>query len=218
MYELGFTVDTSEEGYYKTMDINKDTEEPILGTGDNGGGTFETGSQDTTKTTQTSSFSYCWYKSLYESEEDKENKDIFMSVPVITDHEIWDNDYDYAEMLSKQYFDKSLRFWYKSGVKELDLGLDRKATIALVSNEYKGDHEQTLNYRNEPNTIMSNYFLLLTNRKYYTVVECYLTPEEYSNLDIALVRFNGDLYNVAEIDGYDPLGRRKSTLKLIRKI
>lgn len=213
MYELGFTIDTSEEGYYRTMEVDKTTNEPILNSGDNGGGVFETGSQETNKVTQTSIFSHCWYKDIEYTRDGSTLK-----LPVITDKEIWQNDYDYKEMLSKQYFDKSLRFWYKSGVKELDLGLDRKAITALVSGEHSKEHKQTLNYRNEPNSIMSNYFLLLTNQKYYTIVECYLTPEEYSNLDISLVRFNGDIYNIAEVDGYDPTGRRKCTLKLIRKI
>lgn len=213
VYELGFTVDNSEEGYYRSITEFNEQGEPILTSGDNGGGIFETGSIDTTKLTQTSNFSYCWYKDIRYTKDGS-----ILHLPVITDKEIWEHDYDTKEMLSKQYFDKGQRFWYKSGVKELDLGLDRTAKIALVSNTYNGDHKQTLNYRNEPNTIMSNYFLLLTNRKYYTVVQCYLSPEEYSNLDIALVRFNGDLYNIAEIDGYDPLGRRKGTLKLIRKI
>ncbi len=200
VYELGFTVDTSEQGYFQSG-------------GDDGGGTFQTGSQETSKITQTSNFSYCWYKDIR-----YERDGSILSLPVITDREIWENDYDYKEMMSKQFFNKAQRFWYKTGVKELDLGLDRTAIIAQVSSEHSREHRQILNYRNEPNTIMRNYFLLLTNKKHYTVVECYLTPEEYINLDIALVRFNGDLYNVAEIDGYDPLGRRKSTIKLIRKI
>lgn len=213
VYELGFTIDNSEEGYYRSITEFNKQGEPILTSGENGGGRFETGSIDTTKLTQTSNFSYCWYKNIKYTRDGS-----ILSLPVITDKEIWMNDYDTKEMLSKQYFDKGQRFWYKYGVKELDLGLGRTAKIALVSNTHNGDHEQTLNYKNEPNTIMSNHFLLLTNRKYYTVVECYLSPEEYSNLDIALVRFNGDLYNIAEIDGYDPLGGRKCTMKLIRKI
>ena len=217
LYELGFTIDTSEEGYMDSI-TEYISGEPILSTGETGGGTFYTGSNETNKITQTSSFSYCWYKNLYESEEEKEEENIFMRVPVITDSEIWEHDYDYKEMLDKLYFDKSLRFWYKSGVKDINLGLERSATVALVANEYNGAKEQILDYKYKPNSIMRNFFLLLTNQKYYTVVECYLTPEEYSNLDIALMRFNGDLYNLAEIDGYDPLGRRKCTLKLIRKI
>lgn len=213
VYELGFTVDTNEEGYYRSITELNEQGEPILGTGDGGGGEFPTGSNNTSKISQTSNFSYCWYKDIRYTKDGS-----VLSLPVITDKEVWEHDYDYKEMLSKLYFDKGQRFWYKSGTKELDLGLGRTATIAMVSNEYNGSRKQILNYRNEPNTIMSNYFLLLTNRKYYTVVECYLTPEEYNNLGISLVRFNGDLYNVAEIDGYDPIGKNKGTMKLIRRI
>jgi hypothetical protein len=213
MYELGFTVDTNEEGYYQSIKEFNEHGEPILSSGDNGGGTFLTGSYETNTIQQTSTFSYCWYKNIrYEKDGS------VLSLPVITDHEVWENDYDYKEMLSKSYLDKNQRFWYKSGVKNLDLGLDRTATAALVSNEYNGMYKQKLDYKDEPNSIMSNYFLLLTNQKCYTIVECYLTPTEYNNLGVALVLFNGDIYKTTEIDGYDPLSRKKSILKLIKKI
>ncbi len=69
------------------------------------------------------------------------------------------------------------------------------------------------------NSILDNYFTLLTNAENsYTTVECFLSPEEYGNIDNCIVRFNGDLYTIAEVDGYDPLCRRKAELKLIRKL
>ncbi|MDH6309607.1 hypothetical protein M2451_001973 [Dysgonomonas sp. PFB1-18] len=60
--------------------------------------------------------------------------------------------------------------------------------------------------------------LLLTNQKHYTIVNCYLSPEEYKDLGRSLVKLNGDLYYAAEIDGYDPLGKKPGTIKLIRQI
>ncbi|MDH6309609.1 hypothetical protein M2451_001975 [Dysgonomonas sp. PFB1-18] len=218
VYELGFTIDTGEEGYVESIAKQNEQAELKLNTGDDGGGTFETGSEDVNKQTQTSNFSYCWYKKLYNSKLHKLLGLVFMEVPVIADHEAWENDYDYKEMLSKEYFDKGQRFWYKSGVKELNLRLGRTATVALVSDEYDGNYRQKLNYRNEPDTIMSNYFLLLTNQKHYTIVNCYLSPEEYKDLGRSLVKLNGDLYYAAEIDGYDPLGKKPGTIKLIRQI
>lgn len=199
-YELGFTVDADEEGYYSTQD--------------NGGGTFIADSEASNTITQTSSFSYNWFKTIREDKGGDETIDL----PVITDKEIWMNDYDYKEMMNKTYFDKVQRFWYKAGTRELNTNDNEKMINALVSNEYNGAKRQRLDYRDKPNSIMRNFFILLRNDKNYTVVQCYLTPEEYSNLDISLARFNGDMYNIAEIDGYDPSGRRPATLKLIRKI
>lgn len=212
-YNLGFTIDANEEGFYKSIEEFTQDGEPIISTGDDGGGVFYTNSLDTNTIEQKTNFSYCWYKNIYYSIDRTTLK-----LPVVTDKEIWVNDYDYKEMMEKQYFNLSQRFWYKFGTKEIDLGLERTATIALVSNEFTNGRKQVLNYRNEPNTIMRNYFLLLTGNKHYTIIECYLTPQEYANLNSCLVKFNGDLYNVAEVDGYDPQGKRKARLKLIRKI
>ena len=67
----------------------------------------------------------------------------------------------------------------------------------------------------------------LLNCKYYMVhilqynkyIECYLSPDEYDQLNGAkLVKLNNDLYYVAAIEGYDPLGRNKTKLRLIRKM
>ncbi len=75
-----------------------------------------------------------------------------------------------------------------------------------------------LNYENKKDSILKNYFLLLVDyQKDYTVVDCLLYPEEYANIKNSLVKFNGDLYIVAECDGYDILNKKNCTLKLIRK-
>ena len=135
------------------------------------------------------------------------------------EREAWEKDYDYADMMAKYYSDKAQRFWYKSGLFDISIeGTPLK--FALVSNSYtNGDKKLVLDYGNETDSILNEYFLLLLNStNSYTVVDCLLTPEEYNNLKISLVKFNGDLYNIAEIDGYDPLCKKKGILKLIRKI
>lgn len=78
----------------------------------------------------------------------------------------------------------------------------------------------TLNYKNEPNSILQTYFKVIApNDSNYTDIECCLTPDEYDQLNGSkLVKLNNDLYYVASVDGYDPLGRNKTKLRLIRKI
>nr|DAE47082.1 MAG TPA: hypothetical protein [Caudoviricetes sp.] len=217
LYDLGFTIDNNEEGYIQSMQIDETTGERILNTGITGGGQFFTGSYETNTIQQTSTFSYNWFKQIYDS-----NGNELVKVPIITEHDIWEFDYDYKEMMSKTYFDKAQRFWYKAGVKEFVLNnyddVDIKADLALVKNDFSGSRRLILDYENKQDSIMRTYFLLLTNNRNYTLVDCYLSPEEYTMLPYSLIKFNGDLYHTAEIDGYDPLGKNKGTIKLIRRI
>lgn len=253
VYKLGFTNSTDEEGYYRSERTNREKPHIPIETG---GGEFYTGSIDTNTIEQTSNFSYCWYRQLYrvdkKEEEDERYKDKhiipLIKVPIITDHEIWDWADDYKEMVSKQYFDKSQRFWFKTGTRRFPLGMQgikkeekeekqtraldnplprKHAEIAVVSNSFKKldeeldeelDGELELSYENKPNTLLNKYFFLLDNNTNYTEIECYLTPEEYEKINLCLVKFNGDLYNVASVDGYDPMCRKPAKLQLIPKI
>ncbi|TFD93009.1 hypothetical protein E2605_18010 [Dysgonomonas capnocytophagoides] len=196
VYDIGFTINQDEEGY--------------ISTGDNGGGQYETGSIDGDTLTQTSTFSYNWFKSIL-----FEDHDVSYNIPVITNSEIWKPLVrDYEDMMSKTYFDLAQRFFYRDG--NINITYNRQTiTLGKVSNSTGG---MILNYKNNPASILNNYFTVFVNSDAnFTTVECFLTPDEYYKLP-CLVRLNGDLYNVADVDGYDPLGKKKATLKLIRKI
>ncbi|WP_255490615.1 hypothetical protein [Dysgonomonas sp. 511] len=212
-YELGFTVDTNEEGYYRKMEIDEKTGGRIPNSGENGGGIYLTDSIETNKISQTSNFSYCWYMDIID-----DINNTSLSIPVITDHDLWDNKSDYADMLSKEYYDKAQRFWYQSGIYDIQ-SKENNFKLAMVSNTYNDKGKRIiLDYKDTPNSIIQNYFLLLTHSdNNYTIVDCLLTPEEYINLNKSFIKLNGDLYTVAEIDGYDPTCKRKASLKLIRK-
>jgi len=219
MYELGFTVNNNEEGYYDTIteyvkDENGDkTDEKMLNAGENGGGKYYTSSNETSVVTHTSSFSYNWFKQLKDLTNNQP-----IALPVITEREIWSTDESYKDMVGKTYFNLSQRFWYPAGTFTVPLNKTKGIKLALVSNEYDGVKKVRLDYKDKPDSIACNFFLLLTDgENNYTVVNCYLSPEEYARIDQALVKFNGDLYYIAEIDGYEPSGRKKATLKLIRK-
>ena len=198
LYDIGFTIDEKEHGYIE----NKTT----------GGGLFRTGVTDSKNViTQRSNFSYTWFKSI-----DYKLDNTVLKVPVITEHDIWKNNSDdYEEMMSEEYYGLSQRFWYLDYVKNIRLRADKDLDIAFVKGESSGI---ILDYEDKADSISKAYFLLLNNKKSYTVINCYLTPEEYNKLPNSLIQFNGDLYHTAEIDGYDPTGRNAATLKLIKKI
>ncbi|MEN9919302.1 MAG: hypothetical protein RL662_1738 [Bacteroidota bacterium] len=213
-YQIGFTTDADEEGYYRLAHAdggtttNKDVDMQHTG-----GGEFYTGSIDTHVVEQKSNFSYCWYKHLYDQRHTTE-----LDVPIISDHEVWDRGADdYAEMLPKQYTDKAQRFWYKNGTHTVRLGKSLDIDVALVRNQSSHQSALVLDYKDTPHSLSRNYFYLLAGDAHYTHVECYLTPHEYQNLDIATAKYNGDLYRIASVDAYDPAQRRPTKLKLLRQ-
>lgn len=218
-YELGFTIDQSEQGYVESRKKNENGD-PIAGSGYDGGGIYKTDSPTGNILSQKSNFSYNWFKTLYD-----DNRNEVSKFPVITDAEIWEKGtHDYDEMGKKTYFDKAQRFWYRKGMENIKLQLladggTKEIEAALVSNELDGINKQVLNYENIPDSIMNNYFLLLVNAaNSYTTVECYLTPEEYADIANSYALLNGDLYYIAGVDGYDPMNKKQASLKLIRKI
>lgn len=205
MYKIGFTVDQEEEGYVMT--------------GDDGGGSFETGAVEESIVEQKSNFSYNWFKEIQYTQN---GVNVKLPLPVISKNEVWADTMPYPDAMAKRYTNLAARFWYFDGLLN-NLGADfrfnkNEVSVAKVTNTIVG--LITLNYKDEVNTILGIYFTVLVNSSsHYTEIEGYLTPEQYEQLDGAVMAmFNGDQYYVAEISGYDPLGRNKTKIKLIRKI
>lgn len=199
-YALGFSIDEEEQGYYETNE--------------NGGGEYKTGVLSGKKLEQSSNFSYCWYKQLYDTD-----KNELFKAPIISDHEVWklESTRDYDEMQKKWYVSKPQRFWYKDGVIKVSGFREGALKVAKVKNELSNNIK--LDYHNETFSILRNFYTLFVDSdNCYTEIECYLTPDEYAKLPYSLIRFNGDLYYPAEIDNYDPYGNRRAKLKLIRKL
>lgn len=203
LYKLGFTVDVEEEGYVTT--------------GDDGGGEFETGVTEDKIVEQKSNFSFNWFKNITKHQP---GGNIIMPLAIISKHDVWE--LPYPDAMNKRYSNQALRFWYPDGLLN-DLGAtfefnNKQISIIKVSNELTG--LSTLSYKNHKLTILDNYFTILINgSSHYTEVEGYLTPYQYEQLNGAIMAmFNGDIYYIAEISGYDPAGRNKSKIKLIRRI
>ncbi|MDU1889492.1 MAG: hypothetical protein E6767_02275 [Dysgonomonas sp.] len=208
-YEIGFTIDKNEQGYIETNE--------------SGGGIYQTGSPEDKKLNQTSNFSYNWYKQLYNSDIEP-----IIKIPLISEKEVWrDITTDYDSMVSKRYYNKAQRFWYKNGNEYYPILINKNTLKAGITKDVfiKNNQSIRLDYKTRDalnndtaNSILDNYFVIMANvENNYTIVETFLTSDEYNSLSSCYVKLNGDLYYVAEIDGYDPLGKKKTTLKLIRK-
>lgn len=198
-YRIGFTVDQDEQGFVES--------------GDDGGGTFKTGVDDGgTPVEQKSNFSYNWFKAITQGNS-------VLQLPVITKSEAWDPLVPYAEAMAKRYTSQPYRFWYHNGNLPGVFTFNRSGlTLAQVSNELPGAN--ILNYKNARFTLLDNFFTILINgASHYTEIEAYLTPAQYADLNGAIMgELNGDLYYIGQLQGYDPTGRNKTKIKLIRRI
>lgn len=201
-YVLGFTIDQDEEGYIET--------------GEDGGGEYATGATEVNVVTQTSSFSYSWYKNITKTES---TGDITIALPIISKGDVWDPAVNYPDGMKTRYTDLAQRFWYFGGILPGTYMYNGAAlNVAAVRNDIPG--LSVLTYRNQPFTILQNFFTLLINgASCFTEIAGYLTAVQYNQLDGSLsVMFNGDQYLIAEVSPYDPEGTTQSQIKLIRKI
>jgi len=205
LYKLGFTVDQEERGFVVS--------------GDDGGGQFETGATEEKIIEQKSNFSYNWFEAITKKET---AGDVVIQIPVISKADVWAPTMPYPEAMRKRYTDLAYRFWYYDGLLNSTGATfafnGAPLDIARVSNEIPD--VSILNYKNQLYTILANFFTVLINgSSHYTEIETYLTPTQYEQLDGSIMaKFNGDLYFVAELTGYDPTGKNKTKIKLIRKI
>ena len=205
VYKLGYTVDKEEQGYIET--------------GDDGGGEYPTGVPDGATVEQTSSFSMNWFKPITKVES---GGNVTLPLPIISKADVWAPSMAYPDAMGKRYTDLAYRFWYFDGqLNDLGATFDfNGAPLVLAKVSDRIPDVSILNYKNQQHTILDNYFTLLINgASHYTEAELYLTVAQYERLNGAVMaRFNGDLYYIAEVSGYDPSGRNKTKLKLIRRI
>lgn len=233
-FQLGFKINQEEEGYVKSPEFNN-------GVFEDGGGSFFTGNIDGKVVPQTSNFSYNWFKDITHVVDGwvEDEGGLWLpgtikqtlKIPVISHKEVWEHPSergDYTEMEKKLYTTYPQRFWYRQYkiVARSTYNVDvvwknkEKLEIPILINGLEGQNGLKLNYYNEPNSILDIYFsIIATDDSNFTYIECYLTPDEYEQLDGGkLVKLNSDLYYIASVEGYDPIGWNKTKLKLIRKV
>ena len=193
-YKIGFTIDAEEEGYF----VSKD----------DGGGEYSTGATSDKVTEQKSSFSFNWFKDI------RKGGNTY-PLAVISKREPWASPADYEAMMKKRYTTQPLRFWYPTD-RTMPIEFNGQVSAILVSNALPG--VSVLNYKRQPLTILDNYFaVFIGGDSHYTEVEGYLTAEQYEAMGgVSLASFNGDVYYIAELSGYDPSGRNKTKIKLIK--
>lgn len=201
-YNVGFTVNRDEEGFVRT--------------GEDGGGQYDTGTAEGQVIESKNYFSYTWFKELTRTQLGGSYK---ISVPIISAADIWDPSVPYSEGLRKRGTGFPYRFWLRDGLLTdggayfIFSGRNIKpAKVSTVKNGFE------ISYKENKGTILKTFFTLLLNTSAcYTTLTGRLEAIKYAAMDgVITAKWNGDLYTIAEITGYDPTGRNRTEIKLIK--
>ena len=221
-----YKINKDEWGFEKTVSQDHINDADWYDYGDSGytviqlnDDTYETSSQDT----QTD-FSYTYYDIFkfknvdVNGNEGTEEKLILL--PVIELSQYMADGYGYDEAMKHDGYSLSQRFWFRQkpstdGVYLHD-NLHEFVKFSIPTNHLD---DFNLSYKDSEKSILTEYFtcnpMLDSN---YVNVDVYMSPSEYKDIkNGSFVHFDSDLYVVSEMEGYDPSGIDKVSLKLIKK-
>lgn len=221
-----YKINKDEWGFEKTVSQDHINDADWYDYGDSGytviqlnDDTYETSSQDI----QTD-FSYTYYDIFkfknvdVNGNEGTDEKLILL--PVIELSQYMADGYGYDEAMKHDGYSLSQRFWFRQkpstdGVYLHD-NLHEFVKFSIPTNHLD---DFNLSYKDSEKSILTEYFtcnpMLDSN---YVNVEVYMSPSEYKDIkNGSFVHFDSDLYVVSEMEGYDPSGIDKASLKLIKK-
>ena len=221
-----YKINKDEWGFEKTVSQDHINDADWYDYGDSGytviqlnDDTYETSSQDI----QTD-FSYTYYDIFkfknvdINGNEGTDEKLILL--PVIELSQYMADGYGYDEAMKHDGYSLSQRFWFRQqpstdGVYLHD-NLHEFVKFSIPTNHLD---DFNLSYKDSEKSILTEYFtcnpMLDSN---YVNVDVYMSPSEYKDIkNGAFVHFDSDLYVISEMEGYDPSGIDKTSLKLIKK-
>ena len=221
-----YKINKDEWGFEKTVSQDHINDADWYDYGDSGytviqlnDDTYETSSQDI----QTD-FSYTYYdifkfKNVDVNGNEDTNEKLIL-LPVIELSQYMADGYGYDEAMKHDGYSLSQRFWFRQkpstdGVYLHD-NLHEFVKFSIPTNHLD---DFNLSYKDSEKSILTEYFtcnpMLDSN---YVNVEVYMSPSEYKDIkNGSFVHFDSDLYVVSEMEGYDPSGIDKVSLKLIKK-
>ena len=221
-----YKINKDEWGFEKTVSQDHINDADWYDYGDSGytviqlnDDTYETSSQDI----QTD-FSYTYYdifkfKNVDVNGNEDTNEKLIL-LPVIELSQYMADGYGYDEAMKHDGYSLSQRFWFRQkpstdGVYLHD-NLHEFVKFSIPTNHLD---DFNLSYKDSEASILTEYFtcnpMLDSN---YVNVDVYMSPSEYKDIkNGSFVHFDSDLYVVSEMEGYDPSGIDKASLKLIKK-
>ena len=179
-------------------------------------------------------FSYTWYDTFTWTKVDEDHVETSatttdFNIPVISKATYMVDNYDYADSEAHDGYGLTQRLWFTPSMQPyVDSSMHSNPTyvwtdtypqemvyIYTPTNVWNG---MNLSYKNSEKSLLDYFNIKAELASNYVTVEVYLTPEEYKLLSNGgRVKFDSDLYDVVEIDGYDASGNNKTELKLMKK-
>ena len=228
---IKYKIDTDEWGFEKTVPQSHINDDDWKDWGDSGFTTIQLNDRDDSTAEEKSlpfSYTYYDYFTWYNVDENgkiNKNDSMTMNLPVISKSTPMVESYNYEESMKSDGYGQPQRFWFRGSdtgkfVYSTSLPKERMNLI-LPTNIWNNSKDPVLNlsYKNDERSILTEYFNIVPSlESNYINVDVYLTPNEYNMIkNGAYVNVDSDLYVVCEVDGFDPTGGNKTTLKLMKK-
>lgn len=179
-------------------------------------------------------FSYCWYDTFTWTKVDTGHTEdtgttTTFDLPVISKATYMVDGYDYADSEAHDGYGLTQRFWFTPSMQPYvdpqmhslpafvwtDTYPQEQVYIYTPTNSYNGIN---LSYKNSEVSLLDYFNIRAELASNYVTVNVYLTADEYNLLkNGGKVRFDDDIYDVVEIQGYDPSGNNTTELKLMKK-
>ena len=153
-------------------------------------------------------FAYTWYDWFEYFSADTQTQGLQFKIPVISKYTYMIDGYDYEDSRKHDGYGLTQRFWFKPSLLDSTIQLPIKDMDEYVrpyiTKNYKGNFN--LSYKTNEVSILSEFFniqaFLASN---YIKASVYVTPSEYNMLSNgAMLHVDDDLYNIVQIENYNP--------------
>lgn len=214
--QVKFAIDDAEAGFYSSVPDTHINDNDWKEWADVGSEKIKLVDDETANAEELElKHSYCWYQDFIIDYGNGHPRTL--SLPVIAKDE--DFIIQSEKAMKKDGLGLKQRWWFRQdiGVDSVRLWNGDYVYLSLPVNSKDG---YVINYKDEPGSMLRQFFNITSMPESNMVtVEVALNPQEYIQLkNGAMVRFDSDLYYVAEIEGYDPSGNNLTELKMIKKV
>lgn len=233
--QCNFSINTDEEGYYRSVPNDKIERNDWKEYGDKGSEKINISNIDgASELTQSSTFSHNWYNVFdvlsYNTELYGDDYYEPINIPIISKYENWiESDVDYEKNMYNDGRGLRQRMWFRGNVDSdfklptnTSMANDKRGNLQWVDFVYCTNKKRLnnkwyyLDYSDSENSLYSYFFNSVNPNNDNIVLECYISPEEYQDiLNGRKVIFDDNVYTVSKIDGFDVSGKNKTKLTLI---
>lgn len=232
-----YKIDSEEWGFEQTVPPDKIEEPDWQKYGDSGYTKImlNDDSYVTEESNINTNFSYTWYDEFTWTKVDTDHVEdsgttTTFDIPVISKATYMVDQYDYKDSEAHDGYGLTQRFWFQPSMQPYvdpqmhslptyvytDSYPQEMVYLYVPTNQYNG---LNLSYKDSETSLLDYFNIKANLSSNYVTVDAFLTADEYNLLKSGgRVEFDSDIYDVVEIQGYDPSGGNKTTLKLMKQI